>query len=137
MAYSAGSLGTTTTTVLTPAIVWGDVHNGLTYARANITAAQYAAGNYTAALADMNAKFQYQDGYDVTNEEFIGSSGSEVTRQWAAIVNGILYYPGGRGMLKLYPGDVIAVDPNTGWPVLINSASATGGTTSWHVSPNE
>ncbi len=102
MAYSAGSLGTTTTTVLTPAIVWGEVHNGLTYARANITAAQYAAGNYTAALADMNAKFQYQDSYDVTNEEFIGSSGSEVTRQWAAIVNGILYYPGGRGMLKLY-----------------------------------
>jgi hypothetical protein len=76
------------------------------------------------------------DGYDSTNEYAYGTT----TRTWPAIVNGVLYYPGGRGMVKLYPGDVVACDPNTGWPVLINNASALhtggGGTSSWKFVPN-
>jgi hypothetical protein len=32
--------------------------------------------------------------------------------------NGLLYIPN-RGVLKVLPGDVVAVDPNSGWPVLL------------------
>lgn len=43
------------------------------------------------------------------------------------IQNGILYVPG-RGALKLRPGDIVAVDPLTGWPILVsaNAISITG-----------
>jgi len=135
MAYTTGTLGTTSTTVLTPAIVWGSEPGNVYGTAAGITKANYRA-NYVPALAGLNAAFQYSDSYDTLNEYAYGTT----HREWAALVNGILYYPGGRGMLKLYPGDVVAVDPNTGWPVLINNASALatggGGTSSWHVVPN-
>jgi hypothetical protein len=35
---------------------------------------------------------------------------------------GILTFPGGRGSLKVYPGDVIAFD-NLGFPILVSKAS--------------
>lgn len=41
--------------------------------------------------------------------------------------NGILYVPN-RGQLKMLPGDAVAVDPHTGWPILISKlAFAAGG----------
>lgn len=40
--------------------------------------------------------------------------------------NGTLYVPN-RGQLKILPGDVIAVDPATGFPILV-SAQAIAGT---------
>jgi hypothetical protein len=42
---------------------------------------------------------------------------------------GILVFPGGRGSIKVYPGDVIAVD-NTGWPIVV-SAHAIADATDW------
>ena len=139
MTYATGTLGTTSTTVLTPAIIWGSMPTTGYGTSAGITKANYYA-NYVPCLANLNAAFQYADSYDTTNEEYNGAAGTAVHREWASIVNGVLYYPGGRGMLKLYPGDVVACDPNTGWPVLINNASALatggGGTSSWHVVPN-
>ena len=40
--------------------------------------------------------------------------------------NGLLYIPN-RGMLKVLPGDLVAVDLN-GWPILVSAQSlATGG----------
>jgi hypothetical protein len=42
---------------------------------------------------------------------------------------GQLYIPS-RGVLKILPGDVVAVD-NTGWPVLISSASINYAATQW------
>ena len=133
MAFTTGTLGTATTTSLTKAIVWGAQPTSIYGTSAGLTKANYAA-NYVPCLADLNASFQYADSYDSTNEEYVGAAGSEVTREWAAIVNGILYYPGGRGMLKLYPYDVIAVDTNTGWPILINKATSLSA--KWHVVPN-
>lgn len=35
---------------------------------------------------------------------------------------GILTFPGGRGSIKVYPGDVIAID-NLGWPTVVSAAS--------------
>ncbi len=129
MAFTTGTLGTATTTSLTKAIVWGAQPTSIYGTSAGLTKANYAA-NYVPCLADLNASFQYADSYDTSNEYLAGS----VSREWAAIVNGILYYPGGRGMLKLYPYDVIACDTNTGWPVLINKATSLSA--KWHVIPN-
>lgn len=42
---------------------------------------------------------------------------------------GILVLPGGRGAIKLLPGDVVAVD-NTGWPIVV-SAKAIADATDW------
>jgi hypothetical protein len=38
------------------------------------------------------------------------------------VQNGLVTIPG-RGILKMRPGDVIAVDPATGWPVLVSAAA--------------
>lgn len=35
---------------------------------------------------------------------------------------GLLELPGGRGTVKVFPGDVVAID-NTGWPILVSAAS--------------
>ena len=141
-AYATGTLGTTSATVLTPAILWGDIVTtgyGAAGSTGGVSTADYST-NYVKALTALNVAFQYSDSNDPLNEEYVGAAGTAVHREWAALVNGILYYPGGRGMLKLYPGDVVACDPNTGWPILINNASAlyTGGagTSSWEVVPN-
>ncbi len=45
--------------------------------------------------------------------------------------NGILYVPN-RGQLKVLPGDVVAVDPETGWPILISANAIANGP--WAVS---
>ena len=39
---------------------------------------------------------------------------------------GILFVPR-RGQLKVFPGDYVAVDPTTGWPVLISAQSIAAG----------
>lgn len=35
---------------------------------------------------------------------------------------GLLHIPGGRGIVQVKPGDVVAVD-NTGWPILLSAAT--------------
>ena len=40
--------------------------------------------------------------------------------------NGKLYIPN-RGVLTMLPGDYVAVDPTTGWPILISKYAATSG----------
>jgi len=40
---------------------------------------------------------------------------------------GILYLPGHRGIITCQPGDYIAVDPVSGWPIVISAAAMTGG----------
>lgn len=40
--------------------------------------------------------------------------------------NGLLYVPN-RGILKMLPGDYVAVDPTTGWPILISKYAAASG----------
>jgi hypothetical protein len=43
---------------------------------------------------------------------------------------GMLYVPN-RGVLQAKPGDVIATDPITGWPILISAAAIAAGGSSW------
>lgn len=40
---------------------------------------------------------------------------------------GILYIPGKRGFITCQPGDYVAYDPVTGWPIVISAAAMTGG----------
>ena len=130
MSYTTGTVGTNGTTTLTPAVVWG-LCGGTTAGNPNVSAANFAT-NYVAALANLNATLeQYQDGYDVSNEDSINSG----HYQYGMIQQGMLYYPS-RGWLKLYPGDVIACDPVTYWPILLNRATANNGSTSWTITPN-
>ena len=37
--------------------------------------------------------------------------------------NGLLYIPG-RGVLVTQPGDIVAVGPASGWPILVSKAAA-------------
>jgi len=46
----------------------------------------------------------------------------------AFTMNGLqLRLPGGRGIVNLKPGDVIAVDPTTGWPIVVSQNCAANG----------
>lgn len=47
--------------------------------------------------------------------------------------NGLLMIPR-RGMVRVFPGDFIAVDPQTGWPILV-SAAAAASNPSWVHAP--
>ena len=40
--------------------------------------------------------------------------------------NGQLFIPN-RGVLNMLPGDYVAVDPTTGWPILISKRAAASG----------
>lgn len=44
--------------------------------------------------------------------------------------NGLLYVPN-RGYLQMLPGDYVAVDPTTGWPILVSKLAIASGP--WHV----
>jgi hypothetical protein len=43
---------------------------------------------------------------------------------------GLLLIPGGRGVIKVLPGDIVAVD-STGWPILISAASIAYAGSDW------
>jgi|SRR6185312_1194139 len=44
---------------------------------------------------------------------------------------GLLYVPN-RGVLKVLPGDVVMVDTNSGWPILVSANVLNRGGTPWH-----
>lgn len=44
--------------------------------------------------------------------------------------NGLLYVPN-RGVLQMLAGDYVAVDPTTGWPILLSKRAIASGP--WHV----
>ena len=44
--------------------------------------------------------------------------------------SGTLHLPGGRGIIRLKPGDYIGVDHN-GWPIVVSSQSLADGSSSW------
>jgi len=47
-------------------------------------------------------------------------------------LQGLLYVPN-RGVLKVLDGDVIAWDPETGWPILISADAVAASPSSWNV----
>jgi hypothetical protein len=101
-----GTLGTTTNVIL-PAIKWN------------------AAGQsiFPADWAALNA---------LVKSSLSGVDSSTI-QLGTAIGVGLLFVPG-RGQLRLYEGDYIAVDPNTGEVMVIGAATAAAA--SWHAVAN-
>ncbi len=46
--------------------------------------------------------------------------------------NGILYVPN-RGQLQMLPGDVVGVDPISGWPILVSAYAISVGSSVWRL----
>jgi hypothetical protein len=125
MAAALGTLGTANTTVL-PAFVWG--------VPAGITNANFPT-NYVQGIGLLNAKMTEPDNSIIvsgTPTAFI-TQGFAGALESAMLRDGMLNYPS-RGFIKLFPGDVIAVDPNTGFPIFINAYTAAQA--SWAVANN-
>lgn len=40
---------------------------------------------------------------------------------------GLVYLPGGQGLIIMKPGDYIAVDPATGWPIVVSAYAIANG----------
>lgn len=40
---------------------------------------------------------------------------------------GLLHLPGGRGIVQVMPGDYVAVDVTSGWPILVSSYAIGAG----------
>ena len=99
MTTNVGTLGTTAQTSLTSL-----QYNG------NMAAADVAAINL-AILQDSNPA-------NATVPQNLGTPFQ---------TTGFLQLPGGRGTITLLAGDYVAVDPNTGWPIVISANCAANG----------
>lgn len=85
----------------------------------SLTALQFVAGMVPADLATINAAIK-KDNNPARNS-------NPVTEATALSTTGQLELPGGRGIITLKPGDYIAVDPNTGWPMVVSMNCAANG----------
>lgn len=92
----------TTTTTALTAYTWGFGNK--------LTAAQVATIN-NGILDDVNPKHQIVGGFDTS---------------------GSLVLPNGRGQINLRPGDVIAIDLTSGWPIVVSSYALTVGSSLWN-----
>lgn len=45
--------------------------------------------------------------------------------------NGLLFLPGNRGVIQPKPGDVVAVDTNFGWPIVVSKEALGAGSSPW------
>lgn len=111
------TMGTTAQTTLT-AVQWSHVADGATSAVGSLL--------LPADLATMNAlvKFDTPPSGGIGPFNDLGNPGASAPGPFTAIGhNGMLYVPR-RGFLKIYEGDFVAVDPVTGWPILISGFSA-------------
>lgn len=111
------TMGTTAQTSLT-AIQWAHVSDGATSAVGSLL--------IPADLATMNALVKYDTppsgGIGPFND--LGNPGAAMPGPFSAIgQNGTLYIPR-RGFLKIYEGDFIAIDTQTGWPILVSGSAA-------------
>lgn len=62
-------------------------------------------------------------------DDSIGLAGAHPQLNEAFSKKGLLHVPN-RGVLKVLPGDVVAVD-NNGWPILVSQNSIAFGSTRW------
>ena len=87
------------------------------------------AVKYGASIADADIATIANQIYDdfVQNNPITGLTTSVLRVMPGCFTKqGLLYVPN-RGYLKPMPGDVIAIDTATGWPILVSVAAAAGG----------
>jgi hypothetical protein len=90
-----------------------------TTAQTSFTAVQFIPGMAPSDLATINAAIKYDN--NPANNTIPLSAPSSLDNA------GKLTLPGGRGTINLLPGDFVAVDPNTGWPIVISTNCAANG----------
>lgn len=95
---------------------------GGTNANNSLTTLAYSAG---ADMADADIATIAQ----AIKDDLLGAFGLTVPGAWSR--NGLLFVPG-RGVLKALPGDVVMVDTNSGWPILVSGNVLNRGGTPWH-----
>ena len=90
-----------------------------TTAQTSFNAIQFQFGMVPADLASLNAMiFRDNNPASTSNPEVEPTSIDTA---------GFLTLPGGRGKIQLKPGDYIAVDPTTGWPIVVSKNCAANG----------
>ncbi len=95
------------------------------HANNSLTAVEYGADLLDADVATIQRAIL--DDFLQTNPITNATPGVSRIYPGAFVKQGNLFIPN-RGFLKMMPGDVIAVDPTTGWPILVakNAVSAGG-----------
>jgi hypothetical protein len=90
---------------------------------ANLTAVAYSQSPLVLLPADLASVSQ-----GVKHDQNIknGQSTAHLPVQGAVTPNGFVVLPGGRGVIQLLPGDVVAVDAQ-GWPIVVSAYSITTG----------
>jgi len=63
-----------------------------------------------------------------------GGISQNPSREGGFSANGKLILPGNRGVISCLPGDVVAIDSVTGWPILLSKNAANIASTPWVVS---
>lgn len=76
-----------------------------TYVQALVSATSVTLSAAATASASIRVVFRHRAGQPLVS-----------------LADGMLHVPGGRGTLKLLPGDIVAID-NLGWPILVSGAS--------------
>lgn len=51
---------------------------------------------------------------------------AQTTGAGGFVKEGLLYVPN-RGVLTLFPGDIVAIDPDVGWPILLTAYGLSAG----------
>ena len=70
----------------------------------------------------------------ILNDQIHGPVGlGKIWPEAFARAGNILNIPN-RGVLKLFPGDVIAYDVATGWPILVSGLAISSGSSVWSLS---
>ena len=99
-------------------------HTFGTNANNSLTAVKYSPSLSDADVATIQQAIL--DDFLQTNP--ISGAAPAVSRVYpgAFVKQGMLYIPN-RGYLKMMPNDVIAVDPTTGWPILVAQNAVNAG----------
>lgn len=90
-----------------------------TTAQTSFNAIKFVNGMVPADLAALNA--------DIFKDNQPAKNSNPVVEPTAITTMGFLTLPGGRGQILLKPGDYVAVDPTTGWPIVISANCAANG----------
>lgn len=68
----------------------------------------------------------------ILNDQTTGPVGYQAKWPTPFSRQGLLFIPN-RGVVQLYPGDVIAFDTQSGWPIVVSGLAISVGSSVWHL----
>lgn len=104
-----------------------------TTATSSLIALKFGTDDLSTGLSVPGTSFMAQIQQAILNDITVAPA---VAQQWPGAFSrtGVLYIPN-RGVLYAKPGDIVAVDATTGWPVLISGANFASGAWNHFTSP--